>query len=555
MANNDRVIKNPDPTWAADNKTKGKQIVTKTIAGSIGWNAEEVTRTLLSRDAFNKPGWRERIVIPEGQSLVVYESSLFIVQQGGQVIPSGSTVPTGSLIDIIFNREGSIEYGCKYDVVSGTTTNSYWFQNFMSVGSSEIPNHRQIQVIGNTQILGEAKKRSETRLASGVANIISVTIKGTSWGDKGYQEKTLTLGGTFSQIDDIEFYVGDQLTLDINLIDTSYDWANFETGNSPGNMYPVNKSQIVYNATDTGGTYKFNLIDGITYFGMTGVKQVKFYLYQPKSDNFEYVRVKILETNNLNLYKKVSIPTASSTINFGKNGTVGTHGPIYPGTKLQIYSTRTRYVTGTPGVSTTIKNPEPSLPSEPRGGNLEVTIPFEAGETGMYTVGLYWLEDSYWGERISLTYGSEDYSSFETWYNDVLVDQDLSYLNNRIHLVEASSTTRGLKLWLKQSWEFEFEQEGQFDGSNISYYDIGSYTDDPNPVFYVTDLPIGFAQISLAAQVTGWSNNGTNAVKVTGAAQNMYARVGPYPGSSSDFWNIKTKWTIRPEFVAVVGEG
>ena len=132
MANNDRVAKTPDPYWVGDSQSSGKPLVTKATNGSVGWNSDEKSRTLLTRDAFNTPGWRDKIVLPPGMATISYDETLFTVvdESTGEDVPSGGYIKKGVNIEVTLQAQG-YEYGCYTEITNGALSSKHFLKNFM----------------------------------------------------------------------------------------------------------------------------------------------------------------------------------------------------------------------------------------------------------------------------------------------------------------------------------------------------------------------------------------------------------------------------------------
>lgn len=513
MANNDRVTRDPTPSWIGDNKSSGKPLATKTTNGTIGWSDVEHTRTLLSRDAFNKPGWRDKNIIPPGMASVDFDTSLFQVtlETTAAYIKSGDLVPLGSIINVYLMSQ-EYEYGCKTEIVNGSTLKNLFMKNF-STSTEVTPNLDTIQVIGNVQITGQAKKRAHLSIGCQVPHVISATIDVNSWGDKGHQSKTLDLISSWSEPVDMEFYSGDELNIHFE-VNSQYHWANFKYGVNPAQMDFVNKSEIIY--TENGGDYKVTMSDNPLYMDMSAVKPIKFYLYQPNSNSFNSVKAKVSRLNtDLRIYKNVNQPSVGTNIDFGRNGVARNHVDLYVGMSIEIYcnSSETTYISRY--ISASPDTLSPALPALPDDNDklfsyftqCIVTIPTNSNNTGTFCVGLRYVKPRHKGTVCQVDIPTSDSDIFKN-FMDALYLNNAEYFTNKVHRASTithryDSETYAERLALVNGLivEWEYEQRGTFQRGSIGQHSQGGIYDGEPMRALVDYVNMGPFETSMACYV------------------------------------------------------
>ena len=83
MANNDRLAKGGEglstPGWKGDeNVVSTTPLVTKNLQGEVAWSQTGVSEQIISKlvvtkNAYGTPGWRNRVVVPEGLYQISYK--------------------------------------------------------------------------------------------------------------------------------------------------------------------------------------------------------------------------------------------------------------------------------------------------------------------------------------------------------------------------------------------------------------------------------------------------------------------------------------------------
>lgn len=498
MANNDRVTKQPSPSWIPDNQSMGNPLATKTTNGSIGWNDEDnETRILLSRNAFDTPGWRAKKVIPPDMAEIRFNTSLFqvLTEPGGLIVPNGALVEKGLQLRVVyFNPNG--QYGCRATITNGTVSDEVFLKNFRTQGASgDTPNSHVFEVIGNIQITGEARKRGRIAIGADLSSVITCDLEVNSWGDLGHQTKTLALTASLLDPTDMEFYEGDQMTF-TTTVNSPYHWCNFRYSvGSNATMYPVPKSEVVFKSD--GGTYQRTVTGETLYLAMGAVRPISFYLYQEGSTYFTNTKVRVSRKNsNLNLYTNAEQPAVNTQITYGRNGSAGNHVPLYSGMYLEIYCSNSSLIAQGSVVSYNSLSPLPSIPNEYRGAErLEIQIGNEANANGYMCVGLRYLKPRMEGNKIYPgNGGSLDTGTFEQMFNaayagidgsSIQMNWGVPFFTDKIHLVNPNgyegirymSETEALKLALVENtpFEWEFEQRGRWRNGSLNSSFGGSW--------------------------------------------------------------------------------
>ena len=588
MANNDRVTKDPSPSWIADNKSTNKPLATKSTNGTIGWSDEEKTRNLLSRNAFNTPGWRDKIIIPPGMATINYDETLFQVldETTGLEVPSGGYVKLGINIRVILQEQIGYQYGCYADITNGSVTTKEFLKNFTGPGDTgtEPPNSTILLVVGNIQIVGEARKRAKVNIGADLTNVVSATLEVNSWGNKGHQVKTMQLAPTLGDPDDMEFYVGDQVTFTI-AVTSPYHWCNFRFSRGTNTtMYPVNKSEVIY--TDDGGEYTAQMTEDTLFLAMGAVQPVQFYLYQEGSNTFSRVRVKVQkQATNLSIYRQVGQPAVGTNITFGKNGVAGNHVPLYAGMTVRISTT----VSGTYVASGAVVSYESLSPPIPTPNNFsylnpaDVEIGSQANNTGKICVGLRYLKTRMEGNRCWVENGAaQDTDTFKN-FMDALYENNSDYFSEKYHRVTDISSahkwvseTQAIKLALLDSDPFywHYEQTGQFQKGNYNQSYGGTYFPQDN-VALAEGVNVGPFTTQSRCFIVSWeiskASNGDQIFTLTcvcdGIDVNISAPTGDWfvPGSTTQYipyetlmeqwgdqpWTVKSRFYIIPYLVAI----
>ena len=603
MANNDRVTRDPSPSWIPDNQSSGQYLATKKINGAIGWNNEDVTKNLLSRNSFNQPGWRDKIIIPPGMGIIEYDTALFEVQKSADSSPiqTGSMIPLGTQINIFLVSQ-LYNYGCRMEITNGSTLTQYFMKNFGEVSGRAAPNLiEDVTMIGNIQITGTSKRRAYISAGCDNPGTITAEISVTSWGDKGSQTKSnWALVQSWSDPSDLEFYVGDELHCTFT-VNSAYHWANFRTGTDPENLYLVNKSLIVYPTGLNGGQYDLTAGIARTYLAMAAVKPVSFYLYQPGYSTFTRTKVKVSKLNsNLVIYKNVTQPSVGTEIDYGRNGVQRNHVPLYAGMQVEIYCTNSTYV------SYYVVDYESLSPTVPAPTGFEylspckVTIETNANTTGQMCVGLRYLKTNYYGNSVSSKLYTSDTDTFKNFMDNLYYMEEAgeptSYFTNKLRRQwnansPVSQETNALLLGFAENgakYYWELEVQGTFQkGSLNSYYDGYIYPDDPgvliNNVFYnlmnasgVNLGPIGSSLFGYVRSTLtgggGGEGTGTkctiyccsDAMNVDISAPNADWYVPDDPTRyiplstlqnlwGNNPWDCEIEFTVRPILLAVVG--
>ena len=604
MANNDRVTKEPHISWIADNKSDNKPLATKATNGEIGWSNKNQTRNLLSRDAFNTPGWRDKIVIPPGMATLNYDTSLFVVLDDitAEEYPTDSYVPLGRNIRIVL-KDQSYEYGCYATITNGAVSSTPFLKNF--IGSTDpdntvdTVNSTTVMVVGNIQVTGIAKKRSKIFIGADTSGIISATLEVTSWGNKGHQTTTMELAPGLGDPNELEFYAGDQVKFTIK-VDSPYHWCNFRYNYGTNTtMFPVNKSEVVYSSN--GGTYTALMTEQPLYLAMGGIRPISFYLYQEGSNTFTNTKARVVSVNtNLNLYTTASQPSPGTDITYGKNGTAGNHVALYPGMKISIYCSNSSLIATGAAISYKSLTPMPVLPDQYSGtDNLEIEIANASQENGLMCIGLRYIKPRMRG-NIAYPGSNENqdnisfkdmldnaYNGHDETTGQVFFDFGQPYFTNFVHRVtplpedqykgmKYVSETQALKLDLVRDHPFSWEIENHTNFSKSNYSQSFGGDHMPNEVQFVAEyITLGpFAVNYWYAYIIGTekdtASNGDQIFRIyfIGDYTDLYV-----PGPTSDWtipgteykltldqleatwdnpaWKSKVNWKITPYFVAI----
>lgn len=583
MANNDRVTKSKNdttipPSWAEDEKAldPANVTVTRSVNGDTYWNQAEETRTLLTKNAFNKAGWRSKRVIPEGEAVILYDETLFkvYIADTETQVENDSTVKIGTNLEIILN-EPNYEIGCKARVVNGTSRNNVWLQSWISPNGSQEPNLIRLQVLGDVEVTGETKRRAFLNIHSTVANgdKIQVKLSTTSWADK-YQETTISLTIQPNDLANFEAYVGDTVLLDIQ-VDNGYDWCDFREGYS-GSMGLVNSANIGYNSSNNGGTYSVLLTEETKVITMDAVRPITLYLNQPGSNKYDKCAVKVKEVPFTGtIYRKgITIGTVGKTIVYGKNGSKPnntTH--LYAGTTLEVYSTRTwgdkRYVASGAVLSTSTTTPVPPVPQTPSySSTFEVTLGVECEANGYCAIGLYWFGTEEIGTSIytgwSPTYSNSDLSEM-TWsqLKNNLQSNLQGWYNTYVPYFRTGTITleHEYPMWFAGSFEYSFEQYGSYKGEGLDNGHSGvvdcdyEYDDDGNPILKCIigqgDIWYwGILEVEVWAQLIAY--DGTKPLEGKFSYEFAYQAINfkAYYDDSwgTVYWEMRNEWEFAPRF-------
>lgn len=592
MANNDRVTKDPSPSWIADNKSSNKPLATKSTNGTIGWSDEEKTRNLLSRNAFNTPGWRDKIVIPPGMATINYDETLFQVldETTGLDVPSGGYVKLGINIRVILQEQIGYQYGCYADIVNGAVTSKEFLKNFTGPEdtSTEPPNSTVLLVVGNVQIVGKAKKRAKVNIGADLTNVITATLEVNSWGDKGHQVKTMQLAPTLGDPDDLEFYVGDELKFTI-AVASPYHWCNFRFSRGTNTtMYPVNKSDVTY--TDNGGIYSTSMTEETLFLAMGGIQPVQFYLYQEGSNYFSRVKVRVQkQAPNLQIYRQVGQPAIGTDIIYGKNGTAGNHVPLYAGMTVRITTTASgTYVASNAVISYDSLSPTIPTPTDFSYLNLcDIVIGSQANTTSKICVGLRYLKTRMAGNACLVkNRDTQDTDSFKNFMDAIWNASQggsLEYFTDKYHRVtdlasanKWQSTTQAIKLALvdSESFYWNYEQQGVFQKGDY-YQDFGGTYFPEEGLAIAEGINVGpFTTSSRCFIIEGKyskASNGDDIYTLTCACDGINVNISApntdwfVPGSTTQYipydtlmeqwgdepWTVNSKFRITPYFVAI----
>ena len=463
MPNNDRVTNQSEigVTWIGDSKTQGLPLVTKDPVGNVGWNADEKTRVLLTRDANNNPGWRDKIVTLPGYHYLEFDENLFRVdtQEPLEAILPGSDTPImlpgledlpngcyikemGNLGLYLLDKKKTddrpYQYGCSVTLVNGTGIDKFFLKNFTTSQDQEgeLVNFHAFQVVGPVTIQGVDKRRARYNVGCITSGKMTCTVKGTSW-NPNLSEQTETGPMAASWVTgNLEFYEGDKVNWEFQP-DSGYDWINFRryVGDNinPGDkdFTLVPKSEVVYK--DRGGTIDITMTKDILFLVMDVAKEISFYLYQPgsPSDNtYTNTKVKVASIpTNMTVYGDKAFPTVGTEVNFGRNGTKRSHISLYKGMRLSITTTTERRIAGIVSISYTDTKPSPSTPEKAvvADSPLYVTIGEVEDEeghksiidppNGMMAVGLRYIDKNY---EIKYEFGADerkvDFNSFMDTY-------------------------------------------------------------------------------------------------------------------------------------------
>lgn len=575
MANNDRVTKSRNdttisPSWAEDEKAlnPANVTVTRSVNGDTYWNQAEETRTLLTKNAFNKAGWRSKKVIPEGEAVILYDTTLFevYVADTNTLVDNDSTVKIGTNLWAFLKNPG-YEIGCKARVVNGTSRNNIWLQNWITPNGSQEPNLIRLQVLGNVEVTGETKRRAFLNIRSTMSNgdKIQVKLSTTSWADK-YQETTISLSLLPNELANFEAYVGDTVVLDIQ-VDNGYDWCDFREGYS-GSMSLVNSANIGYNSSNNGGTYSVLLTEDTKVITMDAVRPITLYLNQPGSNKYDKCAVKVLEVPFTGtLYRKgITIGTVGKTITYGKNGSKPSNTThLYPGTKLEVYSTRTwgdkRYVASGAVLSTTTTTPVPSVPQTPGyNSTFTVTLGSECEANGYCAIGLYWFGTEEIGTS-SLTGWAGDFGNSElsdmTWtqFTNNFNSNPENWWNTYLPTSRTGTITmyHDYPMWFAGAFEYKFRQYGTFDGESIdnSHSGVVDCDYDGNLIIGIGDKWYWglFDEVEVLAQLISF--DGTKALEGIFKYEFAYQAINfkIYDDSWSNvIWQIRNEWEFAPRF-------
>ena len=596
MANNDRVTKDPSPSWIADNKSTNKPLATKSTNGTIGWSDEEKTRNLLSRNAFNTPGWRNKIVIPPGMATINYDDTLFKVldETTGLDVPSGGYVKLGINIRVILQEQIGYQYGCYASIVNGSVTAKEFLKNFTGPGdtSTEPPNSTVLLVVGNVQIVGEARKRAKVNIGADLPNVITATLEVNSWGNKGHQVKTMQLAPTLGDPDDMEFYVGDEVKFTI-AVASPYHWCNFRFNRGTNTtMYPVNKSEVTY--TDNGGIYTTTMTEDTLFLAMGGIQPIQFYLYQQGSSYFSKVKVRVQkQATNLDIYRQVGQPSVGTNILYGKNGTAGNHVPLYAGMTVRITITDSgTYVASNAVISYDSLSPTIPTPTDFSYVNpCDIVIGSQANNTGKICIGLRYLKTKMAGNQCfvknSNTQDTDTFKNFMDALWELQQTQTSDYFTEKYHRVtdiasanKYQSTTQAIKLALvdpndfSESFRWEYEQQGVFQKGNYNQAFGGTYFLE-NGVARAEGINVGpFTTQSRCFIVEGKlskASNGDDIYTITCVCDGINVKISPptgdwfVPGSTTQYipydtlveqwgdepWTVNSNFYITPYFVAI----
>lgn len=598
MANNDRVTKTPAPSWIGDSQSSGKPLATKATNGSIGWNSDEKSRTLLTRDAFNTPGWRDKIVLPPGMATISYDETLFTVvdESTGEDVPSGGYIKKGVNIEVTLQAQG-YEYGCYTEITNGALSSKHFLKNFTSPSDTEgkLPNSEVLQVLGNIQITGEAKKRGQLNIGADISGVITATLEVNSWGNKGHQVKTLNLIPSLMDPTDMEFYEGDSIKFTI-AITAPYHWCNFRYSRGTNTtMYPVDKTLVTY--TENGGVYTTTITDKTLYIAMGAVRPIKFYLYQEGSDNFDKVNVVVQRQNsNLVIYKQTGQPSVGTRITFGRNGVAKNHAPLYVGMTLRIKATINNcYICSNLTWSYTSLTPTPPVPDNISYLNpCDFTIGTEANSTGQVCVGLRYVKTNYKGVTCEVTINEADRDTFKN-FRDAIYEQQqnpsevIPYFKNKYHRVtniatakKCHSATQAIKLALmdpndySKSFRWSYKQDGTFQKESL-------VIEDENNNYFLEDNRIQTPTVNVGPFSTqancyivsgeySTASNGDQIFTLTCVSDGIDVDIdGPIedwfvPGSTTQYiplatleqvwgtqpWWCLSKFYVTPYFAAVV---
>lgn len=597
MANNDRVTNTPAPSWIGDNQSSGKPLATKATNGTIGWNSDEKSRTLLSRNAFNTPGWRDKIVIPPGMATIDYDETLFqVVDEGtGEDILSGGYVKLSTNIRVTLQAR-EYEYGCYTEIINGSLSSERFLKNFISSSDTEgeTPNSIILQVVGNVQFTGNAKKRGRINIGADISNTITATLEVNSWGNKGHQTKTLNLIPSLMDPTDMEFYEGDVVKFTIT-VTAPYHWCNFRYNiGANTTMYPVPKGAVTY--TENGGVYSATLTDKTLYIGMGAVRPIKFYLYQEGSNNFDNVDVIVQKQNpNLNIYKQTGQPGVGTYINFGRNGVANNHAPLYGGMTLRIKPTINNcYICSNLTWSYTSLTPTPPKPTEIGYLNpCDFIIGTEANSTGQVCVGLRYVKINYKGSTCEVSINEVDRDTFKN-FRDALYNQQqnpnqvIPYFSNKYHRVTSIDTakkcysrTQAIKLGLinsdySKSFRWSYKQDGTYQKQSL-------FLEDEDNNYFTEDKRIETPQINVGPFSTkancyiisgeiSTAANGDDIFTLTCVCDGIDVAIEEpeedwfVPGSTTQYiplatlqdvwgtepWSCKSTFYVTPYFAAVV---
>lgn len=576
MANNDRVTKSRSdttipPSWAEDEKAlnPANVTVTKSVNGDTYWNQAEETRTLLTKNAFNKAGWRSKRVIPEGEAVILYDTTLFEVYIADTKTPveNDGTVEIGTPLEVILKNPG-YQIGCKARVVNGTSRNNIWLQNWISPNGSQEPNLIRVQVLGNVEVTGETKRRGFLNIHSTVANgnKIQVKLSTTSWADK-YQETSISLGLQPNELANFEAYVGDSVLLDIQ-VDNGYDWCNFQEGYS-GSMSLVNSANIGYNSSNNGGTYSVLLTEDTKVITMDAIRPITLYLNQPHSNKYDKCAVKVLEAPFTGtIYRKgISIGTVGKTIVYGKNGSKPSNTThLYAGTKLEVYSTRLggdkRYVASGAVLSTTTTTPVPSVPQTPSyNSTFAVTLGAECEANGYCAIGLYWFGTEEIGTSIhtgwSTSFGNSELTEM-TWtqFRNNFDSNPQTWWNTYLPTLKTGtiSLQHEYPMWFAGSFEYSYNHYGTFDGESIDngHSGVVDVVDSNENLIIGQDDPWNwglFDNVKVLAQLVSF--DGTKPLEGKFTYEFAYQAINfkVYDDNHSNvIWQIRNEWEFAPRF-------
>lgn len=551
MANNDRLANGGNlgdsPGWKADEKEsvmRKTPLLTANMVG-IGWNTSRESRLIVTKNAEGVPGWRARVFVPENLALVTVDTSnVVITDESDYIIPSGSYVEKGTTLKVHHNLGTSKPYGCKVNIQRQETTDlNYWVTNYTdNVNNGHTPKSFVIQQ--DIRVLAEARERVTAAFASGVEGVIIMTCNCSSWGPRGYQTAGLTLTNEFQSLESMEVFKGDYLKTNYS-VNSAYDWAEFQVGASPSKMYDEDPE-----FGDHGGYHEFTMENSVTYIGMTALKSTNFYIYQPASSDFSQCRAEVTNVSFYRIHKSgVELPYDGQRIDFGRNGAVGNHPRLYPGTRIRVFAESTNtYVAAGYQASDSKTRPSPSIPSKaeyyPDGVTLNVT------GTPVLAIGLYWIKTgvNLTSKTVQGTYIKDSYDTF--------ADAPSDRLNNALQLKETSAWTKpsgAVAAWL-QNINWSFSQTSERSAG------VGPSTAIEFPYSTAGDLSDRFTgSVENAVFTFNWQmgvgsiTEGQN-FSLTAAGQCMNYYIGTAPGQMRDPWaKIVTSWTFRAMVITCTG--
>lgn len=572
MANNDRLGKankeSTIPGWKPDEEvTIQTPLVSRAIDNRVGWDVVEdgemepgvnPTRTVVTKDSYGLAGWRSRVFEDATQAqITIRNPQLAVGQQStdGEFYPiqSGAYIKKGSILKVFPNSNNnvwSVPAGARVVVQrEGNTDLNYWIDNF---DKSRDPG---TWVLNEDCIIdGEVRQKAVIAVACSTEGTANASVSVNSWGPKGSQTYDFgSLTKTFKDSTPIETFVDDQFTLSVS-VDSAYDWCNLVAGPNPNSLSKVSPTSV----GDTGGTYRFYANNTLTYIGMDTLKPIKFYLYQPWSNDFVNVQVDVYDSLDIRVHRAGYELETRSDIDFGKNGVAGNHRRLYPGMRLEVYTTGKAYMANViaDGATVALDSTEADvpIPTETSGYTRMV---FNLVPCDIYTIGLCYIKSG-----VSLGSKTLKRSRQTVSYADFTADSQapVDYLNDNVQVVEATwgLPSGAVAGWLSTETHWSFEQTcGLYDQNNpapprqdFDNADSGSLGDG---TFKTGEMPNGiFNEIAWQGGITALAQGEGFEVSIGAQCANIH--VNKYPGAVAPwFWELILEWTIYP--VAIVCQG